>query len=88
MALVSSLQVTCLTTPTLLVRTDSDGCKVAIHKEQTHIIYLGGSDVTTSNGFLFDHDGMVEVDLPSNAELYGCSTSGTEKAYMLIIGNR
>ncbi len=88
MAIIESSQVTCLTTPTLLIRADSDGCKVLVHKEQAHTIYLGGSNVTTANGFLFDHDSTVQVDLPPNAELYGCSTSGTEKSYILVIGNR
>lgn len=85
---ITSSQKTALTTPTLLIRADSDGCRVVIHKEQNHAIYLGGSDVTTSNGFLFDHDGTVDVSLRANDELYACSTSGTEVVFILTIGNR
>jgi len=88
MAVIESSQVTCLTSATLLIRADSDGCRVLVHKEQNHAIYLGASNVTTANGFLFDHDSTVDVDLPPNGELYGCSTSGTEKAYILTLGNR
>lgn len=84
---VSSAQVTALTTPTLLVQADTDGCRVVIHKEQNHSIYLGGADVTTGNGFLFDHDGTVDISLPANAKLYACSTSGTETCYVMKIGN-
>lgn len=84
---VSSAQVTALTTATLLVQADTDGCRVLIHKEQNHTIYLGGADVTTSNGFLFDHDGTVDISLPANAKLYAVSTSGTEKCYIMKVGN-
>ncbi len=87
MADVASTQVVCLTTPTLLVQADTDGCRVLVHKEQQHSIYLGGADVSTTNGFLFDHDGTIDVSLPANAKLYGLSVSGTEKAFILKIGN-
>lgn len=83
---VSSTQVTCLTTPTLLVTADTDGCHVLIHKQQQHTIYLGGSNVTTGNGFLFDHDGTVQLYLPPQESLYACSSSGTEVAYVLKVG--
>jgi hypothetical protein len=86
MAIVST-QVTCLTTPTLLVTADVDGCHVLIHKEQQHTIFLGGSNVTTANGFLFDHDGTVDIRLSAGEKVYGCSTSGTEVAYVMTIGN-
>ncbi len=87
MADISNAKITCLTTPTLLVSADTDGCRVLIHKEQAHSIYIGDSNVTTANGFLFDHDGTIDISLPANAKLYGCSTSGTEIAYVLKIGN-
>lgn len=87
MADISSAQVTVGTTPTLLVQADTDGCRVLIHKVQAHTIYLGADNVTTSNGFLFDHDGTVDISLPANAKLYACCTSGTETAYVLKIGN-
>jgi hypothetical protein len=87
MADVESAQVVCLTTPTLLVQADTDGCRLVIHKEQNHIIYLGGAAVSTSNGFRFDHDATLDIHLPPNAKLYGTSTSGTETAYILKIGN-
>jgi|688.fasta_scaffold2438488_2 hypothetical protein len=87
MADISNAQITCLTTPTLLVSADTDGCRVLIHKEQQHTIYIGDSNVTTANGFLLDHDVTIDISLPANAKLYGCSTSGTEIAYVLKIGN-
>jgi hypothetical protein len=53
---------------------------------QNHSIYLGGSNVTTGNGFLFDHDGTMDFSLPPLEELYACSASGTEIAYVLKVG--
>lgn len=85
---VAASRVICLTTPTLLVQADSDGCHILIHKEQNHSIYLGGSTVSTSTGFLFDHDGTIDIDLKPHEALYGCSTSGTEVAFILTVGNR
>lgn len=84
---IASTQVTCLTTPTLLVTADVDGCHVLIHKVQNHSIYLGGSDVTTANGFLFDHDGTVDMRMNAGDKLYACSASGTEVAYIMTVGN-
>jgi hypothetical protein len=87
MAVVAS-QVICLTTPTLLAKADSDGCRILIHKQQNKIIYLGGSNVTSANGFLFDHDSTVDIYLSPHDEIYGTSASGTEVAFILTIGNR
>lgn len=84
---VKSSQVTLTTSPTLMVTADVDGCRVVIHKVKSHSIYLGGSNVTSSNGFLFDHDGTVDIFLGSNDKLYGCAGTGTETSYILTIGN-
>lgn len=86
MAIVST-QVTCGTGATLLVTADVDGCRVIVHKQQNHSIYLGGSTVTTANGFLFDHDGTIDIHLNAGEKLYGCSASGTEIAYIMTVGN-
>ncbi|NBV62794.1 MAG: hypothetical protein EBR73_17380 [Rhodobacteraceae bacterium] len=75
-----------MTTPTLLVTADTDGCRVLVHKQQNHSIYVGGSNVTTANGFLFDHDGTLDISLPPQESLYACSSSGTEVAYVLKVG--
>lgn len=84
---VSSTQVTVGTSATLLVTADNDGCRVAVHKQQQHTIYLGGAGVTTTNGFLFDHDGTVDVHLRAGESLYAVCASGTEVAYIMTIGN-
>jgi hypothetical protein len=86
---VKSATVLVGTTPTLLVTADNDGCRVLVHKEQAHAIYLGGSDVTTSTGYLFDHDATIEISLQPADSLYGIVTGpGTQTAYILTVGNK
>ena len=87
MADISNAQVTVGTTPTLLVTADTDGCRILVHKQQQHTIYLGDANVTISNGFLFDHDGTIDISLPANAKLYAVCSSGTEIAFVLKVGN-
>lgn len=85
---VKSATILVGTTPTLLVKADHDGCRVLLHKEQAHSIYLGASDVTTSTGYLFDHDATIELLLQPGDTLYGIVTGpGTQTAYVLTVGN-
>jgi hypothetical protein len=85
---VQSATVLVGTTPTLLVAADHDGCRILVHKEQNHVIYLGGPAVTTSTGYLFDHDGTIDITLQPGDKLYGIVTGpGTQTAYVLTVGN-
>jgi hypothetical protein len=88
MADVESVQVTCTTSPTLLVTADTDGCRVYIHHAGAGSIWLGGADVSTSNGFnLVNADGFIDLVLPPNAKLYARANSGTESVQILKVGN-
>jgi hypothetical protein len=83
---ISSTQVTIGTSATLLVRADNDGCRVVIHKQKAHTIYLGDAGVTTATGFLFDHDGTVDISMRAGETLYGVAAA-SETCYILTIGN-
>jgi hypothetical protein len=88
MADISSAQVSVTTAPTLLVQADADGCRVFIHHSGAGSIWLGGADVTTTNGFnLANADGFIEISLPANAKLYARTTISTETAQVLYVGN-
>ena len=88
MADVSSKQVACTTTAALLVQADTDGCRLVVHKQGSGFVYLGGSDVSSSNGFGLDNGaGPVEILLAPNATLYGRTSTGTETIQILILGN-
>lgn len=88
MADVSSSRKTITSTASLVVQADTDGCRVLLHHTGGGAVYLGGSDVTTSNGFeLMNADGFVELVLPPNATLYAVS-SNSEPLQLLQIGQR
>ena len=88
MADISSAQVTATTAATLLVQADTDGCRVFIHHSGGGSVWLGGADVTTSNGFnLANADGFIEIVLPPNATLYARANTGTEVVQILKVGN-
>lgn len=89
MAEISSAQVSVGTTATLIVTADTDGCVVLVHNKGGTVTYLGGSDVTSSNGMGIDSGaGPVEMRLPANAKLYAVTNSGTQDIQILKIGNR
>lgn len=88
MADITSAQVSVGTTATLLVTADTDGCHVFVHNKTGTVAYLGGDDVTSSNGMGIDSGaGPVEITLPANAKLYGITNSGTVTVQVLKIGN-
>ena len=88
MADISSAQVSVTTAATLLVQADTDGCRVFIHHSGAGSIWLGGDDLTSANGFnLANADGFIEIALPPNAKLYARTSTGTETAQVLKVGN-
>lgn len=88
MAEVASAVLTITTTASLVVQADTDGCRVMLHHSGGGSVYLGGSDVTTSNGYqLMNADGHIELVLPPNATLYAVS-AGSEPLQVLKVGQR
>lgn len=49
-------------------------------------IYIGGSTVTTANGFELHKGQTVSIWLPENAEIYGIVSTGTEVLPWLLTG--
>jgi hypothetical protein len=68
---------------------NSGGSKLYLHSHggQNHAIFIGGANVTTTNGFGL-HDGLTnEFYLPEGAELYAVHEGGgTETLYVLQTG--
>lgn len=68
---------------------NSGGSKLYLHSHggQNHAIFIGGANVTTTNGFGL-HDGLTnEFYLPEGAELYAIHTdAGSETLYLLQTG--
>lgn len=81
MAIFSS-QVNVTTSTTLLVADNIQAEEVHIHA--TNIIYIGGADVTTSNGLKLDTGEKMVINL-HNGALYAISPAGTATTGVLVV---
>lgn len=82
---MKSASVTVTTSPTLLVEKDETNRYVYLHVIGNSTVYLGGSDVSTSNGLATQkHTTPLEMFLPINERLYGIVASFTEDIRVLI----
>lgn len=67
------------TTATLIIDADSTNRTIVLHAIGNGVIYLGGSNVTTSQGFYLDKAaGPVVLELPPAEKLYGIVSSGSD----------
>jgi hypothetical protein len=82
---MKSASVTVTTSPTLIVAKDETNRYVYLHVVGNAIVYLGGSNVSTSNGLNTEkHTTPLEIFLPINEQLYGIVDSSTEDVRVLI----
>ena len=80
-----SAQVVVGTTATLLVDSDNVNRQVLIHALSNTPVYLGASDVTTSNGYLLEKDdGALQISVPISEKLYAVVGTGTETVTVLL----
>jgi hypothetical protein len=78
----TSAQVTVTTTATLLVAASTFDQTVWIHNS-SGALYIGGSNVTTANGYKLDTDDKMELPVGDNEGLYGIVASGTNTVFVL-----
>lgn len=80
-----STQVSVGTTATLIVEADNINREIHLHALSNTPVYLGGADVTTSNGYLLEKDdGAHVLQLPLGETLYGIVSTGTETISVLM----
>ena len=80
-----SAQVVVGTTATLIIDADNINRQVHVHALSNTPVYLGGPDVTTSNGYLLEKDdGAHVLLLPISEKLYGVVSTGTETVSVLL----
>lgn len=79
---ISSSQVTVGTTPVLLVA--GDGVAEGVYLHSKHSIFIGGAEVTTSNGYLMDNGDKLTIN-NHESPIYGVSSSGTGTMDVLVI---
>ncbi len=80
-----SAQVTVGTTATLLAGADNINRLIYVHALSNTTVYLGGSDVTTSNGFILEKDdGYLSLTIPIGETVYAVVETGTEVVTVLL----
>ncbi len=80
-----SAQVTVGTTATLLAGADNINRLIYVHALSNTSVYLGGSDVTTSNGFILEKDdGYLSLTIPIGETVYAVVATGTEVVSVLL----
>jgi len=50
---------------------------IYVHNNHSNKMYLGGSDVTASNGLHLDNGELIEIRVPQDNEIYAISDSTT-----------
>ena len=79
----TSAQVSVGTTATLLVAANIMDQTVWLHNLGGGAVYLGGANVTTSNGYKMDNTDKMQVPVGDHEGLYGIVASGTNTVAVL-----
>ena len=78
----TSRQVTITTTPTVIVAADIADQTALLHATND-ALYIGGSNVSTANGYLVDHKDKLTIPVGDHEGLYGVVASGTTSVSVL-----
>jgi protein involved in polysaccharide export with SLBB domain len=79
----TSAQVTVTTTATIIVPASNFDQTANLHNLGGGAMYLGGANVTTSNGYKFDNGDKLTVTVGDHEALYGITASGTQTVAVL-----
>ncbi len=85
---ITSTTVSVGTTAVRLDSSDGPGPtgSTAVRNAGTATVYLGGPNVTTSNGIALDVGQTFTADLAPNDALYGIAASGTHDCRVIQLG--
>jgi hypothetical protein len=72
----TSKQIIVTTTPTVLVPANIADQTALVHATD-NALFIGGSDLTTANGYVVDHKDKLTVQVGDHEGLYGVVSSGT-----------
>lgn len=75
--------VSVTTSPTLIVPSDNIPRTIYIHNGGGAKVYLGGADVSTTNGFHLGNGESQDLFVPTNEKLYGIVASSTNTVNVL-----
>jgi hypothetical protein len=88
MANVKAARVTVATTATRLDQdvAGTNSTALVIRNRGGTAVYVGGTDVTTANGFQLDTGESITMDDLVRAGVYGIVAAGTEVCHVLQVG--
>lgn len=79
----NSAQITVSTTATVLVAETGFDQTVWLHNSGGGVVYIGASNVTTSNGYKLDNGDKMELPVGDHEALYGVTATGTNVVCVL-----
>jgi len=77
MTLTSNVVTTNASTAVLIKKANSNPVKLNLHNSSGGVIYLGGSNVSSSNGYHISNTENLDLTLMPGNSLYGLSGSGS-----------
>lgn len=80
---MKSAQITVGLTAVRILTANNVNRHVYVHDDSTHPIYLGGSDVTTSNGLKVNKQSSIELFIPADEELWAVSGNADQTISIL-----
>lgn len=80
---MKSEQLTVGLTAVRILDDENTNRRVYFHDDSSHPVYLGGSDVTTSNGLEIPKDSLLELYIPANEELWAVSGNADQTVSIL-----
>ena len=81
---MKSTALTVGTSRVLAVAADDMHRVIYIHHQSQNSIYIGGDDVTTSNGLHIEKDDTVAIELPSRQNIYAIASHANQELRTLI----
>jgi hypothetical protein len=79
-----SRQLTITTTRQLVIPTDGSTQEVHVHNE-SGTMYIGGSDVTSSNGFKLDNNEKIVLTVHPGDQIYAITNAGSAVLMILVL---
>ena len=78
-----STRTTVTATPAKIVSKAINEPRTIVVRPDGNDLYIGGDDVTTSNGLKIDNNTNFTIEIPPNEELWAVVSSGTHAAIVL-----
>ena len=82
--MASSKQVHVNSTAQIIVEAYGENRRVVLHNSNDHPCYIGGSDVTSSNGMQFPKDTNLDFLVPIGSVLYA-ATAGANTTTVSVL---